>query len=420
MLAVVLAVPPTEPPSEGAQAVDPGSKLAGLPLALRTVLTLQKEGLRRVLLVVPAERPAVAQAIRADSRLNAELRCLELDRGESPWAALSRAVDEPFLLARYDRVVDPAIYRALLVARLDERHGLVASSAGRPAGPLVGTPELLDRLSSSSSSDPLAGLTAEPSVDLVEVPDAWSADAGTAAGRKQAVFHLFEACRKPVDGVVARRLNRHVSIFLSKRLVDTPITPNQTTVATFGVGLLAAAAAMQGGYGWTLLGAALMQLNSILDGVDGELARVRFQQSKLGQWLDTIGDDASNAIFYAALAMGARSLPHGELLSAAGWVAAAAAVLAAAVYYRELVRLGSGDLYAVEWDFDRRTPAGLWGKVVLGFRYLLKQDSFIFAFLCAALLGVLSYALPLLALGGVITLVAAVGRSLGLWGARSA
>ena len=51
-------------------------------------------------------------------------------------------------------------------------------------------------------------------------------------------------------------------------------------------------------------GMALEHMQSILDGCDGELARVRFQQSKLGAWLDTFVDDVLNVLMTAAVGSG--------------------------------------------------------------------------------------------------------------------
>jgi phosphatidylglycerophosphate synthase len=156
--------------------------------------------------------------------------------------------------------------------------------------------------------------------------------------------------------------------------------------------------------------AALMQTNSILDGVDGELARVRFEGSRLGQWLDTIGDDASNVLFWAALGFGARHIPgYGEWLAWAGWLTAAANGLAALQYYRQLVLVGSGDLYALQDDTAASSNALV---TVIG--YLLKQDFFLMLTLVLALAGVLHWALPVTALGALVTLGNATVRGIAL------
>jgi phosphatidylglycerophosphate synthase len=154
-----------------------------------------------------------------------------------------------------------------------------------------------------------------------------------------------------------------------------------------------------------------MQLNSILDGCDGELARVRHQGSRLGEWLDTIGDDASNVLFWAGLGLGARSIEvYGGWLFLSGMVAAGANALAALVNYTELRRRGSGDLAALQ-PAPAAPPRGAAAWLVRGIGLILKQDFFLFLLLLVALAGYLHQALPAVALGALITLGAAIVRS---------
>ena len=455
MLGVLVAIPSPAPPgAQGAAqpsaGVAPSSLLAGLSLGLRAVLVLQKQGVSRVVLAIRSGDGELVEQIRADGRVKVEIEAVELAAGASLGRALRSAVDEPFLLCTTDLVLDPRLLRTLGQDLELTGLGRAAARGGvalEPLPPLRGKPGLLDALARLEDEPLPAGGGAEPGasapepgclrpatlhaftrlieqreLELCDVGDAWAADARSAAGRARAVHHLFEACRKPVDGIVARLLNRHVSLFLSKRLVGAPVSPNAMTVMTFLVGVGGAAVAMRGGYWPTLCGAALMQCNSILDGVDGELARVRHQQSKLGQWLDTIGDDASNLVFYAALAWGARSLPRAATaMSVAGWVVTAATLLTAVLYYSELLGTGSGDLYALEWSFEQRPAPGWRDRLLRAFHAILKQDFFIFLFLVLALCGVLSYSLPLFALGGVITVIAATARRIArLWRRRAA
>ena len=210
---------------------------------------------------------------------------------------------------------------------------------------------------------------------------------------------------------MSRHLNRHLSLFVSKRLVNTPVTPNAMTAVTFAVGLAAAWVASRGGYFPVLAGAGLMQLNSILDGCDGELARVRFAGSKLGQWLDTVGDDVSNVIFWLALGVAAQQVPnYGGGLAICAWVAAAGNGLAAAQYYYQLWRIGSGDFYALQAD-DKPPPPGLVGAVVRFFSIILKQDFFLLLVLVLAAVDLLLWSLPVMAVGALITLASATGRT---------
>ena len=177
---------------------------------------------------------------------------------------------------------------------------------------------------------------------------------------------------------------------------------------TFAVGVLGAVAVARGSYASMLVGALLFQLNSILDGVDGELARVRFQESKLGEWIDTVSDDLCNVLFYVGMAIGAAG--HGPWwLPLLGYGAAIAAAGTMVFYYAELVRLGRGDFYALSWDTG--SPSGFGARVVAIFVLVLKKDLFIFLFVIAAALGVLPFTLPVVFAATLVTLGAGIVRT---------
>jgi CDP-L-myo-inositol myo-inositolphosphotransferase len=73
-----------------------------------------------------------------------------------------------------------------------------------------------------------------------------------------------------------------------------------TLIAGF-IGLWGAFLISTGTYDNIVMGFLLAQAQSILDGCDGELARVRFQQTSIGEWLDTIVDDRLNLALVLAI-----------------------------------------------------------------------------------------------------------------------
>jgi len=222
---------------------------------------------------------------------------------------------------------------------------------------------------------------------------------------------LFEACRKPVDGIVARNINRNISLFLSRRLKDVPISPNAVSVFNMVLGLLAAWAATHPSYVWFLVAALLLKLNSVLDGVDGELARVRLQESRLGQWLDTLADDGSNLLFFVGLSIGAAQLPGGTHFAVAGAIAALAQVSMSFLLYRELLANGTGDLCSITHEFDEVPGESLTSRVLSAVRQFVKQDFAIFFFLVMAVFGLLPWVLYFAAVGTVSALAATMVRS---------
>ncbi len=129
---------------------------------------------------------------------------------------------------------------------------------------------------------------------------------------KEATWGLLKRLQFRPGGIIAKYINRPISIRISKHLVDTPITPNQTTIFAFIVGALGIVFVFHGGYWATVLGGLLLQLNSVLDGIDGELARMRLQTSEFGAYLDSICDEILNALLFVAMGY---NLYHG-----AGWI----------------------------------------------------------------------------------------------------
>jgi phosphatidylglycerophosphate synthase len=104
---------------------------------------------------------------------------------------------------------------------------------------------------------------------------------------------------KPTDGMYAQ-MNRRISVPISRQLIRFPITANMVSLFTLGVGFASAAFFAFGGYWNTLLGAFLCLFASILDGCDGEVARLKLLESDFGCWLETVCD----YLFYLFLLVG--------------------------------------------------------------------------------------------------------------------
>ena len=90
---------------------------------------------------------------------------------------------------------------------------------------------------------------------------------------------------------------------LSRYLASTRVTPNQVTLLGTATGLAAAACYLREGMAWALAGAALFALSYLLDNCDGELARLKGLQSRLGARLDELGDWAVHTALFLALGL---------------------------------------------------------------------------------------------------------------------
>jgi len=126
---------------------------------------------------------------------------------------------------------------------------------------------------------------------------------------------------KKRDGLVSRRFNRPLSIRLSRYLARYPITPNQISFISFLLCILAAVLFATGGYVTLLLGGILAQFASIVDGCDGEIARLKFQKSAYGGWFDAVLDRYADAFLLFGLTWHAYTTDTQPLALFAGFMA---------------------------------------------------------------------------------------------------
>ncbi len=112
------------------------------------------------------------------------------------------------------------------------------------------------------------------------------------------------------DGVVSRYLNRPFSRPTARALGGTSLTPNAVTVFTL---LLACATGAMIAAGWYVAGGILIQLVSVVDGVDGELARLKGMATRFGAVLDAVTDRYADAAMLAGMTVYAvRFEDHGH------------------------------------------------------------------------------------------------------------
>jgi phosphatidylglycerophosphate synthase len=115
---------------------------------------------------------------------------------------------------------------------------------------------------------------------------------------------LLCALVKDTDGFMARHVERPISLQISRRLAGTAITPNQMSLVSIAVGICGGPFFLSARPVLQTIGALLFLAHSILDGCDGELARLKFQQSRWGGVLDFWGDNVVHAVIFGCMATG--------------------------------------------------------------------------------------------------------------------
>jgi CDP-L-myo-inositol myo-inositolphosphotransferase len=249
---------------------------------------------------------------------------------------------EPFLLLMADHLFDPSIARNLMalplaegdialavdgdtynpvidmqdVTRVKTEGGKIrdigkglADFNGLDTGVFLCTPAIfgaLKRCMEEYDDTTLSGavrvLAAGDHANAVDVSGRFWIDVDDPNTFAQAEHALLANLRaKPNDGPVSRYLNRPLSTRISRRLVNYPISPTQISVFSFVCSMLAAGLFAVGGYLALLLGGVLAQFASIIDGCDGEVARLKFQSSPYGGWFDAVLDRYADALLLFGL-----------------------------------------------------------------------------------------------------------------------
>jgi len=126
---------------------------------------------------------------------------------------------------------------------------------------------------------------------------------------------IFSNVGKTATGWIAVNINGRFSLPLSRQLVKTSLTPNMISVLINVIGILAGPFYA---LGHPVIGAICMQIATILDRCDGEVARVKLMETKRGQWVDTISDQVSMLSFYIGLPIGYYMYAHSSWIIAVG------------------------------------------------------------------------------------------------------
>ncbi len=325
---------------------------AGLPLFKRAMLAAQKGGIKEFYIV--GREPSKLQPLLKDARFKASFRWVENSLPEEFFESNPASV----VVIKGETVFDPKVIKGVQSWELGE--GEVAHLAVRKAraelgsfvrlegervagfgeeeadaltaGVLLVRSEALKGINLGDHRNPITfpeiirHLTRKGTVKAVNVSkelcqEITSLD--TLKGAKQA---LYKRLSLPTDGLWSIYVNRRLSGLLTRVLVKLPITPNQVTICSFLIGLVACWFFWHGGYWHGVFAAIIYQASIIVDLSDGEVARLKFLQSRLGALLDSMCDSIVYAGIFISMALALARQDH-EYVLWAGITAAIAAFI---------------------------------------------------------------------------------------------
>jgi len=387
------------------------ARVATVPAVLRIVLSAQSLKVNRTIFCVESlSAPRIETVLRRTRRAPKSLEWYEyLENFDLGKLLREVGVSGKVIVVLGDRAYQPALLR-----KATEWKGLDGAFCFSSDSELVGIYVLSLPIALKLANDENQRIGTLPALHewaedhtCVETEPvdgrAWQ-QISASADLARAEAKLNQWLVKPTDGLFART-NRKVSIPISRWLLKWPITPNMVTLFTlwvsFGAGLFFA----YGGYWATLAGAVLSVWASILDGCDGEVARLKLQVTDFGCWLETVCDYLYYVFIFGGMIVGfTRTMgPKFTLTWGPALLFGAVASFLAVGYARQHFSADRPEAFLSIWqgkaEQRKSNPLLYVGRHC---EFIIRRCFLPYAFLFFALFNILSFAFVVTAVGANI------------------
>jgi phosphatidylglycerophosphate synthase len=285
-LFVILSSSPHDP-----QPVSQDTMLLGLSLLRRNILTASRSGIKKI--SVATAHPAEAQP-----KLHGTIATIL-----SPPSAMVPQSGRLILIAENVLTSQEWINTVLKMPLTPDTVYCDGTSAA-----VIETADMNRVLSlislESHSTDFFTALGQSFNVIPQSVAPEGRLNLGSLEDIQKAETWLLRRLVKSSESFMSRHVERPISLAISRRLVWTSITPNAMTVISLAIGLMGAPFFLSSQPGIQLIGGILFLAHSILDGCDGELARLKFQESRWGGLLDFWGDNLVHIAIFFCMGLG--------------------------------------------------------------------------------------------------------------------
>lgn len=385
--------------------VSPHVRLAGLPLSERVLRAALRVHPETVVLIWMGNASSGDMASdryfeRTAAQFGSRVRLI---RDAENWRAAVRDIESVTVIGP-GTLVSPALLTAAATQPASTRSAVdVPAGATWPISGVVrmsgaeaaNIPVLLDTLH--------ARLRAEdrPSGEDVAMGRAYLALRLTGEHNLPAAEQtLRRSSYKSTDAKIAR-FNRSISLPISVRLIRTPLTANQLSLILVALGFYSAWLFSIGAYLPGVLGGFLSLAASVLDGCDGEIARLKYQESALGCWIETIGDYSYYIAVFVGLTMGAVRHTGWEIFYWFGTAALAGTLLSFGllIYLRSRITNGQPDrLHAIAKARFKAEPT-FWSRIVWRVSFVATRAAMPYGIMVLALVNLLPLVVFLAAVG---------------------
>lgn len=386
--------------------------VCGVPLLVRVVTTALRSGGTKILFVLP---PAWTRQMLLDegwfrTTEPVDIATVQMDGHLDPnkrehWSAIAHSLDEHFLWLPYDYVGHRGALTNLLSTAARHNGTPVRFSGVPESGPdkriferptVLVRRELVDGTPGNftvAAINGQAGISVQPPVTV-----------------RGAEAELVRRSGKVTDGIYSR-FNRMLCRPAVRWLSHTPVTPNAVSFMGLAVAVVAGLCFAQGSWFWNVMGAVVFFISGLLDEIDGMLARLKFQESPFGCWLETMADYSSYLLIFTGMTVGGYRT-GGSLYLATGSALVVGSLLSFVVISIQRRLAAPADRpneyskrYLAALDRDAANPVS---RIVRQLQFLTKKGVLIHYLLVFAALGALPVVLFLAAFGANVAWIVTI------------
>lgn len=342
----------------------------GMPLIERTIRSAKLAGINEFILVTGYKERKIRKLLGNGERLGVNIdyvynKSWRGENGQSVYAVRGK-IDNNFILLMGDHLFEPQVLARLCKKKIRDDESMLAvdykfrefpnaneatkvqmnkgiilkigkeltTFNALDTGMFLCSPAIFNTLQNTIKNkkfyltDAMRILAKEGKLKSFDIKDRFWADIDIHEDLYIAQEPLFKRLTIPKEeGPVSLYINRHFSHRITKSIINTPLTPNQITFISLLLAIISGILLTNPMYISVLMGGILAQLSSIVDGVDGEVARVKLSKSSFGAWFDTILDRYGDFAIILGVGVGLYSKTPSVLIIAVTILALTGSVL---------------------------------------------------------------------------------------------
>jgi CDP-L-myo-inositol myo-inositolphosphotransferase len=298
-----------------------------IPQFKRLIITAQRAGIKRFSIIIEKDDTSLKNLLVNDKRIESDIE----------WHPVGTPVSfssTPSLILQSNLVTTPSALSDLINHKINQEEILllidqardawlkskgdriedIFLSGGKAVGAFMASGKLLEKsiMDSMDLKTWVQELISRDKVTFTNFSDGyWMRLTSDDKSAKMAEDLLFSHVGKTMTGWISKNINSKISLRLSRYLVRTPLSPNMISILINIIGMLCGPFYAIGHPVW---GAVFLQIATVLDRCDGEVARIKLLETKRGQWVDTVSDQVTILSFIIGVTFGYYNITKSPLV----------------------------------------------------------------------------------------------------------